>query len=159
MEKINAFDTIILDLDFTVWKGSKDHFWAKSLEFPIVKKYNKIYDKNFNYIELYYGVKKFLKYLSGYNKNIGFITRGGLLNIDYDQQPCIICLREFDILKYFNYKHHILYKTDNKSRVFESIGKTIFIDDNPLDLNDIKQNHPHVTVLDRTTFKNWNSLL
>lgn len=159
MEKVNKFDTIILDLDFTVWKGSKQHFWAKSLEFPITKIRNKLYDKNQDYIELYYGFKKFVSYLNKNNKNVGFITRGGLLNVEYDKQPCIICLRQFDILKYFNYKSHILYKTDLKSNVFEKKGETIFIDDNPLDLDDIKKHHPTVTVLDRTTFKNWNELL
>ena len=157
--KINDFDTIIFDLDFTIWKGSKKDFWAKSLIFPIVKKRTRLYDSNNDYIQLFYGTKTFLQKLHTANKNIGFSTRGGLLNIDYDQQPCILALRQFDILQYFNYKQDILYKTDLKSKSMIAKGKTLFIDDNIIDLNDVRNNCPLITVLDRTTITTWNELL
>lgn len=161
MQKINInnYDTVILDLDFTIWKGCKAHFWAKSLQFPIYKHRERIIDSNGDYISLYRGVKKFLKHLTEQKKNIGFITRGGLLNIKDEEQPCIICLKTFDIYKYFNYNQCILYKTDLKSRVLCPLDKTIFIDDNPIDLNDIREHHKNVTVLDRTLFTKWSELI
>lgn len=161
MEKLNIsiYDTIILDLDFTVWEGSKEHFWAKSLQFPIKKNKEKIIDCNGDYIRLYDGIKEFLNHFKNQNKNIGFITRGGLLNLEFNKQPCIICLKKFGIYKYFTYNNCILYKTDKKSRVLKSNNKTVFIDDNPIDLNDVKEKHPNVTVLNRNTFKNWDELI
>lgn len=157
------FDTIILDLDYTVWFGNKPNFWAKLLVPPLslykLGDIQCIQDINNDHISLPYNVEEFLVELNNSKKNVGFITRGGLQNTNYDEQPSVICLKMFGLLKYFNIKNHVLYKTDIKSRVITPIGKTIFIDDNKIDLLDIFYNVPNVTVYDRANFKNWTELL
>ena len=38
-------------------------------------------------------------------------------------------------------------------------GKTIFIDDSPINLEDMNNVYPDVVSLDRLSFKNWKELL
>lgn len=162
MEKLKAedFDTIILDLDFTIWHGCRDKFWAKSLQFPIKRDKRIIFDKNGDYITLDVGIDTFLIKLTELNKNIGFITRGGFLDTKFDDQPSIICLKEYGIFNHFNYNCHVLYKDDYKSDVFQPLDKTLFIDDNERDLSDINSvGYKNTTVLNRNSFKKWKELL
>jgi hypothetical protein len=153
------FDTIIFDLDGTIWKGPTPDFWAKKLEFPIVRDHLKIVDKNSNYILLDIDIPYVLGVLARYFKRLGFITRGGILDRPFNLEPCIQCLDMFDILYYFGYCKHILYHTDNKSRVIQPVGKTIFIDDNTKDLMDVAQRYPDITCLNRLDFTQWTELL
>ena len=157
--KINSFDTIIFDLDFTIWDGCEEKYWAKYLTFPYTIKDNKIYGSDNKFIELHEDIKLVLSELHKYNKNIGFITLGGLLNISDEDQPVTHCLKMFDIYKYFNHQKTILYKTEIKSKHLMKSGKTIFIDDSPINLEDMKKSHPDVLSLDRFSFKNWKELL
>lgn len=157
MINLSDFDTIIFDLDFTIWRGNKPQFWARLLIPPYAKKHNRIYDKNENYIEidveLYYVLEKIKE------KRIGFVTRGGTKDIPHESQPITTCLKMFGIQKYFGYNCHILLKEDLKSSVFKPEGKTIFIDDNILDLTDIADNFPTVKCLNRNSFKKWTEIL
>jgi len=157
--KINSFDTIIFDLDFTIWDGCEEKYWAKYLTFPYTIKDNKIHGSDSKYVKLHEDIKLVLSELHKLNKNIGFITLGGLLNIPDDDQPVTHCLKMFDIYKYFNHQKTILYKTDIKSKYLVKSGKTIFIDDSPINLEDMKKSHPDVVSLDRFSFKNWKELL
>ena len=161
MQKLNVnnFDTFILDLDFTVWKGCEPGFWAKKLEFPIKRDKERIYDKNKNYIELTNGILEFLTHLNFKNKKVSFLTRGGLLNVDYENQPPIICLKEFEIYSLFNYKNHVIYKTQLKSDFFTPYKKTMFVDDNPIDLKGIEKKYPEVKTINKNLFTDWRELL
>ena len=156
---INNFDTFILDLDSTVWFGIEPTFWAKKLQFPIARKGKRIYDANKNYIQLADGIKEFLTYLRNKNKRISFLTRGALLNVAYDQQPSVICLKEFGIYSFFNHKNHAIYKTQLKSDFLKTYKKTIFIDDNSIDIKDIGEKYPEVTTLNKNSFGDWRELI
>jgi len=151
------FDSIVLDLDYTVWDGSKENFWAKSLEHPYRVKSSKkrIIDRNNNFLQLQDGIHEVLEELYKNNKKISFITLGGLLDTEHKNQPPIRCLKKFKILKFFNYKRSVLYKTDSKSSIFSEYGKTIFIDDVEDNLIDIKKHFPNVECLNRNRFKKW----
>ena len=84
---INDFNTIILDLDFTVWHGCRAKFWAKELKEPLTLDYNYIHDINGDYIKIDSDFRYFIKQCYNKKKQIGYITRGGLLGIPYDLQP------------------------------------------------------------------------
>lgn len=156
---INNFDTFILDLDSTVWSGIEPTFWAKKLEFPIRRSGKRIYDKNKNYIELTNGIKEFLSYLNFKHKKISFLTRGALPDVEYNKQPAIVCLKKFGIYTLFNYENYAIHKTELKSNFLKVYKKTMFIDDNPIDLKDISEKYPEVTTIDKNSFTDWRELI
>ena len=156
---LNTFDTIIFDLDFTVWDGCEDKYWAKYLKFPYTIDDRRIYGSDQKYIEFHEDIKDVLSKLYASNKNLGFITLGGLLDISDEDQPVTHCLKMYDVYKYFNHQKTILYKTDQKSKYIIKKGKTVFIDDNQHNLDDINQNHSEIVTINRFDFKNWKDLL
>lgn len=157
--KLKNFDTIIFDLDFTLWDGCEKDFWAKKLKHPINLEKNYIFDSEGKFIKLQNGVAEMLRVLEKENKNIGFITRGGLLKTKDEDQPPIKCLKLFGIFDFFNYEKIVLFKTDIKSKYLKPFGKTIYIDDNPIDLNDISDHHKGTHVINRNNFLNWEDIL
>lgn len=154
-----TYNTVILDLDFTIWDGCEPKFWAKLLIPPLTLKGMSIYDSFQKYITLQNNVELVLKELRSNNINVGFLSVGGVLDVPYESQTSVICLKMFNLLDHFNYKNFIVYKDVKKSTCFTSIGKSIFIDDNDDNLKDIKLHFPHVDVLSRFSFKNWIDLV
>lgn len=157
--KLKNYDTIIFDLDFTLWDGCEKDFWAKKLKHPIRLEQNFIFDSENKFIKLQDGVIEMLKSLKIQNKNLGFVTRGGLLETKLEDQPPIVCLKLFKILDFFNYDRIVLFRTDIKSKYLKPFRKTIYIDDNPIDLNDISSVHKNISVLDRNSFSKWKDLI
>ena len=131
------YDTYIFDLDDTLWSGH----WAKMLVGDLkLKDTNTIQDELGGSLTLKSGVREFLSEKSK-TCNIGFVSRGGLLNINKDNQPSIKVLRTFGILDYFNYCRHTIYKTEDKGKYVIPSGRTLYIDDNDNDLKDVLNNH------------------
>ena len=131
------YDTYIFDLDDTLWSGH----WAKMLVGNFITKHPLIIEDELeNKLTLKYGVKNFLKEKSKVSK-IGFVSRGGLIDIDKDDQPSIKVLRTFGILDYFNYCRHTIYKTEDKGKYVIPNGRTLYIDDNDNDLRDVLNYH------------------
>lgn len=129
------YDTYIFDLDDTLWSGH----WAKMLVGNFITKHPLIIEDELgNKLALKYGVKNFLKEKSKVSK-IGFVSRGGLIDIDKHDQPSIKVLRTFGILDYFNYCRHTIYKTEDKSKYVNPSGHTLYVDDNENDLNDVRE--------------------
>lgn len=153
------YNTVILDLDCTIWDGCEPKFWAKLLIPPLTLKENSIYDSFKNYITLQNNVDTVIKYLRNNNINVGFLSVGGLVDVPYEKQPSIMCLAMFNLLNFFNYQKTIVFRNNKKSEFFIPNGKTLFIDDDNEKLNDIKFNFPEVDVLSRYSFKNWMDLL
>lgn len=156
---LNNFDTVIFDLDFTIWNGCQDKYWGKNLIPPIEIHGRKISGADNKYIEFHDGIKEVISSLNKNNKKIGFITLGGLLTVSYEDEPVIKCLKMYDIYRYFNHQKTVLYKTDKKSKHIVQSNRTIFIDDNEEVLEDIRNNCSSVTVLNRNDFKNWRELI
>ena len=131
------YKTYIFDLDDTLWHG----YWAKMLVGDIKKTdHYTISDELGHNLKLKPGVIGFLRDKSK-ECNIGFVSRGGLLDIKKERQPSIRVLKEFEILDYFNYCQHTIYKTEDKSIYVIPSGKTLYIDDNENDLKDVKTKH------------------
>ena len=131
------YNTYIFDLDDTLWSGH----WAKMLvgDLRLTNPYA-IKDELGNELCLNLGAKEFLREKHK-SCNIGFVSRGGLLNIDKDSQPSIKVLRTFGILDYFNYCRHTIYKTEDKGKYVIPNGRTLYIDDNDNDLRDVLNSH------------------
>lgn len=157
--KLSDYDTIIFDLDSTIWTGCENEYWGKKLISPLTIKDRKIIGSDGKYVEFHENVKQVLSLLTDQNKNIGFLTLGGLLTVEYDDEPVIKCLKIYDVYKYFNHQKTVLYRTDLKSRHIQHLGKTIFIDDSEEVLRDIRNNCPTVKVLNRNEFNNWGELI
>jgi hypothetical protein len=157
--KLLDFDTIIFDLDFTIWDGCEKGFWAKLLTFPFRLDGRTIYDTEKRYIKFHEGIETVLFNLNKHKINTGFLSIGGLQEVHHESQPSIICLRMFGIYEYFNYQKTITYKTEQKSKHIIPRGKTLFIDDNESMLIDVKNTHPQITVLNRYDFKNWEDII
>ena len=77
-------------------------------------------------------------------------------------------LTVFEIQKLFQYgktitRHFTLVEGSTasqlKSNFLKPYKQTIFIDDNPTDLKDIKDNFPQVTTMNRNLFNDWRELI
>ena len=137
MSNFTDHDTFIFDLDDTLWDG----YWAKMLVGDFIKTgEHSVVDELGNRLTFKNGVIDFLKSKSE-NHDLGFVSRGGLLHINKQSQPSIKILEAFDVLKYFNYCQHIIYKTESKGDYIVPSGKTLYIDDNENDLRDVKNKH------------------
>ena len=87
------YKTYIFDLDDTLWHG----YWAKMLVGDIKKTdHYTISDELGHNLKLKSGVIGFLRDKSK-ECNIGFVSRGGLLDIKKERQPSIRVLKEFEI--------------------------------------------------------------
>ena len=153
------FDTVIFDLDDTIWSGSEPDLWAKKLTPPLIPGGNRVYDHIGKYLELHDGVKETLEKLNAFGRCVGFSTVGGWKETPYDWQPAVVVLRCFGILHLFNYSKVIQYRDGNKTKDFLPCNKTLFIDDNQKHLDEVKQAFPNVEVLHRHHFKTWSDLL
>ena len=159
--KLLEYDTVIFDLDDTIWSGSDKDIWAKKLFPPLTYHIwtNRVYDYVGQYVQIQEGVRVVLKSLEAEKKNIGYTTIGGWEGTPYDWQPCTIVLRCSELEKYFLHMRVIQYKTGIKTKDFVPKGKTLFVDDNQKHLDEIKQTFPDVDLLHRHSFDSWINLL
>ncbi len=158
-------DIFMFDLDRTVFdtytkKG--EPIWAKQMIQPF-KRYdlfleNPIIDDCESQCELQPGIRSVLEYLNSNGNKVGFISRGGVFNLEYEKQPSIILLKMFGIYDYFSFKKLMLYKTDIKANHLSEIGKCVFFDDMDKDL-DAARKISDVVVVDRKEFNQWSDLL
>jgi len=155
------YDTILFDLDFTIWDGCKPLFWARLLQPPFRLDGRKFYDGiSSDHITLQAGIDEVLKILSDNKRNLGFASRGGAENIEYNKQPTIIALKAFGIYKYFNYQKILVHRTVNKAALLEPSGKTLYIDDNNDDLEKVIAIHGNlIDTLNRNSFQDWRSMI
>ncbi len=155
----SSYDTIILDLDDTIWRGHNTNgIWAKHMDntWVLDDKGSAIGNDNHR-LKLDLEIRDFLNAYR--DKNLGFLTRGGIKYVQWEDQPVIKCLKLFKIYHYFKYDSYVLYKDDKKSRVFLPEGKTLYIDDDNDQLADIRYSFPDVTVLNRHSFDKWTQLI
>jgi predicted phosphatase len=159
--KLVDFDTIIFDLDDTIWSGSEPDLWAKKLIPPLYydNKTIRVYDFIGKYLQLHSNLKNVLCYLQSHRKKIGYSTIGGWENVPYEWQPCAIVLKTFALESFFQHMRVVQYKTGNKTKDFIPSGKTLFIDDNEKHLIEVKAKFPEVITLNRGSFESWEKLL
>jgi hypothetical protein len=158
---LKDYNTIILDLDDTVWFGSETNFWAKrlrgDLQHRVVDGTERIYDETGRFLSLSSDFKVFLKTSLQQGKTIGFLSRGKLLGIPFDLQPSVRVLKMFGLLEFFNICD-LVHKDENKAHWIRPHGETIFVDDNEKDLTCVRIMHPSIKCIDRAAFANWMEL-
>ena len=133
--------------------------WLKNMHPPFKKiNDNTIKDAKGSISILHDGVKEDLFHLLDQNKDIGFLSAGSLLDVEYDLQPSIKIMKMFGIYLYFNSHKLLEYKTVKKEEHLKDFGECVFFDD------DEKHIVPaykldNVTVVDRKSFTDWRQLL
>ena len=158
----SEYDIFMFDLDRTIfdtYTKNGEPIWAKQMIQPFIHfDESLIGDDCESQCELQPGIHSVLEYLNSNGNKVGFISRGGVYNLDYEKQPSIVLLKMFGIYDYFSFKKLMLYKTDVKANHLSEIGKCVFFDDMDKDL-DAAKNIPDVVVVDRKEFKQWDDLL
>jgi hypothetical protein len=158
--KLLQYDTIIFDLDYTIWEGCRPQFWAKCLVKPYTLINDTVRDVNDDYIVFHPGIKEVLNILSLLNKKLGFASIGGLENTPIDAQPSIEIMKLYEIYQLFTYQKIIVYKTQNKASLIKPYEKTLYIDDDIEILKKVRQEHSlSIDVLNRNSFKDWRDIL
>ena len=155
------YDIFMFDLDRTVfdtYTKNGEPIWAKQMIQPL-KKSDKdlIVDDCESECHLQPGIRSILNYLNSNNKKVGFISRGGILNTDYNKQPSVLLLKMFDIYDYFSYKKLLFYKNETKANHLHKIGECVFFDDMDKDLIAARKING-VKVIDRKKFKYWEDI-
>ena len=137
------YDIFMFDLDRTVFdtytkKG--EPIWAKQLIKPLNRfDEDLIVDDCESECHLQPRIRSVLEYLKLNNKKVGFISRGGVYDVEYDKQPSVLLLRKFGIYEYFNYAKFMFYKTEVKAGHLSQFGKCVFFDDMDKDLEEARK--------------------
>jgi len=156
------YDIFMFDLDRTVfdtYSKSGEPIWAKQMIKPLVQiDKNTVKDDCESVCYLQNGIRSVLKYLYSKDKKVGFISRGGVYNLEYKKQPSILLLKAFGIFDYFSYIKLLFYKDEIKANHLSKIGGCVFFDDMDKDL-DAAREIPDVVVIDRKGFKQWDDFL
>tara|TARA_Y100001937_G_C7047868_1_gene297703 strand:+ start:446 stop:940 length:495 start_codon:yes stop_codon:yes gene_type:complete len=156
------YDIFMFDLDRTVfdtYSKSGEPIWAKQMIKPLVQIGNNIIkDDCESNCYLQPGVRSVLKYLYSKDKKVGFISRGGVYDVEYNEQPSVLLLRKFGVYKYFTYAKFMFYKTEVKAGHLSQFGKCVFFDDMDKDLEAARE-IGGVKVIDRKKFNRWRELL
>ena len=160
------YNTFIFDLDRTVWdtpSKTGEPIWAKQMLRPYAfDGEDTIIDDVFSTCSLHNGIRPVLKHLHTLGKNIGFLSRGGIYEVEYEKQPSVLLLKKFGIYDFFNYEKVLLYKTDlklyNLKEIAQACGEYVFFDDNAKDLSEANS-IDGVKAIDRNSFTCWESIL
>ena len=155
------YDIFMFDLDRTVFDTftkKSEPIWAKQMIQPLEKlDKDSVKDDCESKCILQPGIRSVLRHLKSKNKKVGFISRGGVFNLEYEKQPSIILLKMFDIYDYFSFKKLMLYKTDVKAINLSEIGRCVFFDDMDKDLEAARK-IDNVKVIDRKQFQSWEDI-
>lgn len=163
---IKEFDTVIFDLDKTIWNCYDKYgnsVWAKQMLQPFTKISPRdiIDDVNSTCILDPY-IFDLMKDLQSIGKTLEFLSIGKRYDTpDIIMQPSIQLIFAFG-LNFFNGIGSLYYKTEDKEKYLGKLikGKTLYVDDNNDTLQKAKNlNLKNLTILDRKSFKHWNELL
>ena len=152
----------IFDIDrtlITTHDSKADLIWIKNMKPPFKKTNDHVIEgSNGTYAVLHQGTRKVLQHLQDQNKQIGFLSVGALLDVDYEEQPTIIIMKMFDIYSYFNHKKLLRYKTVKKDEILKHEEDCVFFDDDEKHIVAALK-LDNVTVVDRKSFTSWEQLL
>lgn len=162
------YDTVIFDLDGTIWdvitpSGEEEGAYFTDAPYSLLEK-DVITDIKGNTIRLQPGVREVLELLDDSGINVGIMSNGEKFTdealtaaLPTQAQPSIMLLKKFGIYQYFNYDI-ILKAFVDKAEYVKAKGRTLFIDDMPKNTLSVDQ-IPNVDVLQRKTFQSWEQLL
>jgi len=160
---LDKYDTIYFDIDGVLLdcfssKGEGVGAWQTQPPFKLEDS-RVVSDINNNTIQLQEGIKELLDALDIANKNLGIVSRSSDRNkmLPFAALPAVMLLKKFDIYKYFNFP--ITIKPDiTKSQYIKTSGKTLFIDDERSNIDEVNEDKELVDTLWRKSFLNWDDL-
>lgn len=154
------YSSVVFDLDKTIWEcftpeGTSIGAYTMTAPFEL-KSGLLIKDINGNYCKLQEGVRTIIKSLDADDINLGVVSSGEKEHTPLQAQPSVMLLKKFDLYKYFNL-YVVCKQGINKREYVRPFGKTLFIDDDNENLDEVKVNEK-VDVLDRKVFEDWDHL-
>jgi predicted phosphatase len=155
-----SYDTIIFDLDGTVWDcyapdGTYSYAAKMVPPFKLITR-DIVQDLNGSIAKLQEGVQKVLEELDRASKNMGVMSGSELENRPPQAQPAMMLLRKFDLYGYFN--EDVIIRKGDKREYVKALGHTLFIDDNQNTIQEVNA-LGDVDVLWRGSFQTWDTLL
>lgn len=149
------------DLDRTIWNTYNKFgqpIWARQMIAPytLIDKYT-IQDDCLSICKLDVDISDFFKKIT--SNKISYISRGGNLNIKYEEQPSVKLLKLFNVYEFFNDNKILIHKNQVKhEHLIINADKIIFIDDSDEELEKMKIAHPSIVCIKRESFVNWKDL-
>lgn len=149
------------DLDRTIWNTYDKYeqpIWARQMIAPytFIDKYT-IQDDCLSICKLDPDIVDFFKLIKLHK--ISYISRGGNLNVTYDEQPSVKLLKLFNIHDVFSANKILIHKNQIKHEHMVLNGKkVIFIDDSKEELEKMKNAYPSITCINRESFINWKDI-
>lgn len=155
------YDTVIFDLDNTLWdvvSEAGSALSAADVVPPLVLMGKDIVlDSQNNTIRLQRFVRELLDLLDKNMTNLGIVSRSELQNRPFESQPAIMLLKKFHIFDYFNYEIHLKHGME-KSEYVRPLGKTLFIDNERENVSNVDLNCCS-DVMWRGSFRQWSDTL
>ncbi len=126
------YDVFIFDADQTLWEGDP----AYKFESPISVDGDIARDTEGHELRLKDGVRDMLAGLVMKEKRVGLVSHSEKEGVDFQDQPVILLLKKFNILKYFN-EMVVVAQDFPKSIFIPSEDRVLFIDDEIDNLIDV----------------------
>jgi len=158
---LESYDSIIFDIDGVIFDcfskaGSSIGCFQTEAPYKLLQR-DIVKDIKGSLIRLQFHLRSFFAILDNNDINMGICSRGEKRDTPFSAQPTVMLLKKFDIYKYFNLD--IICKEGiNKYEYVKPVGRTLFIDDNQEQLQNVSMN-PEIDILDRHSFDNWLQLL
>ncbi len=157
----DPYETIIFDLDGVLWdcyQPNGQTIGAFAALAPFKREAgNIVIATNGIVIRLQEEVDKLIKSLDSANKNLGIVSRSEAPGLTFAAQPAVMLLKSFGLYNYFNYD--VIIKAGiEKFQYVKPNGKTLFIDDDPQNLQSVNQKD-QVDTLNRKSFGPWEQAL
>jgi predicted phosphatase len=161
MDVLSRSNTFIFDIDRTLIDTvdcDGNLIWLKNLVLPF-RLINTccIEDAVGSRCVIQEGAREFLNLLGAMEKEIGYLSVGGLLDTSDDKQPSIIVLKMFGMHSMFNGPKILLYKTASKADRLAQLDNCVFFDDDEHHIAAAKKLE-NVFAINRCEFSTWESL-
>lgn len=134
------YDTFVFDADETLWSGES----ACNMKAPIKRiSENTVEDLEGKKITLKENALEVIKELVRDKKELGIVSKSEVKDVDYQNQPIILILREFGLLDYFK-KMIVAARDLPKGMFIPENDRTIFIDDDVRNISQVKNEHDEI---------------
>tara|TARA_B100000214_G_scaffold109048_1_gene76933 strand:+ start:587 stop:1108 length:522 start_codon:yes stop_codon:yes gene_type:complete len=163
MKQISKKKRLVLDLDKTIWDCYDKNFqeiWAKQLvpPFSTNKDNSELIDDVGGICRLKQDFRFFITEVAKLNLKVCFLSIGARQFTPLRFQPSYIALQEFNLLKFFSGKNHLLYKTEKKIDFFNKNFISLFVDDSDENLKSVNELE-YIKTIDAKLINSWANVI